>query len=73
VRVHIITQERANVLIVPRIAVVQIDQQHWAVWTRRGGVIRRRAVQVGVMNDREAEIREGLNEGDEVVLTPTIQ
>ncbi|MBC7351347.1 MAG: HlyD family efflux transporter periplasmic adaptor subunit [Thermogutta sp.] len=73
VRVHIITQERANVLIVPRIAVVQLDQQHWAVWTRKGGVLRRQPVQVGVMNDREAEIQTGLSEGDEVVLTPMSQ
>lgn len=70
VRVHIITQERANVLIVPRIAVVQLDQQRWAVWIREKGAVRRRPVQVGLMNDRQAEIREGLNEGDEVVLTP---
>lgn len=59
-----------DVLSVPVQAVVQIEDENWCyVRSTRG--VERHAIKLGRSNDKFVEIREGLIEGDEVVLNPT--
>jgi len=70
--VRIILREKTNTLLVPRIAVVREATDQWAVWVWNGRRTERRTVKVGIMNDSSAEILSGLNEGEQVVLTPEL-
>ncbi len=58
-----------NALSVPVQAVVQRNNHSWC-YVRTGGSIERRKVQLGLTNHKFVEVREGLNEGDRVVLNP---
>jgi macrolide-specific efflux system membrane fusion protein len=60
---NIISGERQNALIVPTRALLS---DH--VWVVEGGVVRPRMVKVGFRNPERAEIREGLREGEKVVV-----
>lgn len=44
--------------------------QHDAVWTVEGGTLARRDVKLGLISVERAEIINGLNEGDQVVISP---
>jgi HlyD family secretion protein len=71
VRVRIVTEQRSNVLQVPRSSVFRDAEGNWMVFAVRGGVATPLPVEVGLMNDRAAEIIDGLAEGDMVVLAPS--
>jgi len=58
-----------DVLSVPVQAVVQIGSESWC-YVGDGGSVERRVVQLGRTNTKFVEIREGLVEGDRVVLNP---
>ncbi len=59
-----------DVLSVPVQAVVQIENDNWCyVRSTRG--VERRSIKLGRSNDKFVDIRDGINEGDEVVLNPT--
>lgn len=66
---RIVLAEKADALKVPRAALFR-DGGKWAVFVRDGGRATLRHVQLGLENGLEAEIVEGLAEGDEVVLQP---
>jgi HlyD family secretion protein len=68
VEIHV--RDLHDVLIAPVEAVVQIDGSDWC-YVEAGGDIERRMVSLGAFNDRFVEIRQGLNEGDRVILDPT--
>ena len=55
---------------VPVQSVVQIEDQTWC-YVKSGRSVEKRAVSLGRSNDKFVEIRDGLHEGDEVVLNPT--
>ena len=48
----------------------QIEDDTWC-YVRSTGGVERRLIKLGRSNDKFVEIREGLTEGDEVVLNPT--
>lgn len=70
VRVHIVTWESEDVLQMPVSALAR-DGRGWYVYVVRDERARRRDVEVGHRNDRQAEIRMGLAEGDIVVQYPS--
>jgi HlyD family secretion protein len=70
VDVRIVVWENSDVLKIPASALFR-NGDTWNVFVVDGGVARLRQVQVGHRNALEAEIKDGLHEGDEVVLHPS--
>ncbi len=70
VRVRIITDAKTEALVVPRSALFRSNDGAWKVYAIRDGRATLRTVQLGLFNDRLAEITEGLAEGEQVVLAP---
>ncbi|GIW08488.1 MAG: secretion protein HlyD [Dehalococcoidia bacterium] len=67
-QVRLITRDRQNVLTVPREAVVQRNNQN-VVFTVVDGRARQTPVEVGVSDDRNIEIRSGLDQGVPVIIS----
>ena len=67
--VEILVAERKNVLSVPVEAVVE-QSGHTYCWVLSGGKHQRRQVLLGMSNNVEIEVRDGLAEGDVVILNP---
>ena len=67
--VDIHVERLKDVLSIPVQAIVQIERENWCYVDASGG-IERRELTLGRTNDKFVEIREGLNEGDRVVLNP---
>jgi len=61
--------EADNVLKVPTSALFRVGDE-WAIFRVENGVARQRTVKLGLENGLEAEVQEGLAEGDEVVTHP---
>ncbi len=70
VRVRLITDEKQDVLIVPRSAVYRAADGGWEVFAVRGRHARRVAIEVGLVNDQHAEVVKGLTAGEAVVPAP---
>lgn len=70
VRVRIFTRQNPSTLIVPRSALFRSEQGGWEVFAVRGGRARLQSVKVGLLNDEQAEITEGVREGESVILAP---
>jgi HlyD family secretion protein len=69
VEARIVTAEAKDVLKVPTSALFR-DGEDWAVFRVEDGVARQRTVKLGLQNGLEAEVLEGLAEGDQVVTHP---
>lgn len=69
VEARIVTAEAKNVLKVPTSALFRAGDD-WAVFRVEGGIARQRTINVGLQNGLEAEVQEGLAEGDLVVTHP---
>jgi multidrug efflux pump subunit AcrA (membrane-fusion protein) len=67
--VAVITASATNVLSVPSTAVTGVAGGTGTVTVRSGGHDERRTVQVGLQGDQNTEIRSGLAEGDELVVS----
>ena len=67
VEIHV--ERVKNVLSVPVQAIVQVAKDNWC-YVDADGAVELRMVTVGKTNDKFVEIREGLEEGDRVVLNP---
>lgn len=70
VRVRIITQSKEKAATVPRTSLFRDAAGSWRLFVIREGRIRSQEVKVGLMNDRKAEILEGVKPGDLIVRTP---
>lgn len=70
VRVRIRTAEKRGVLRVPRSALVRGVRGGWEAFVVRGGRAQRTVLALGLLNDFEAEVVEGVAEGDRVVVAP---
>ncbi len=68
-QMEIITASATNVLRVPISSLIEEDGG-WTVMKLVDGRPQRQSVKVGVISDQYAEIKSGLDEGDEVVLYP---
>ncbi|MDR0570548.1 MAG: efflux RND transporter periplasmic adaptor subunit [Clostridiales Family XIII bacterium] len=67
--IHIVTEERAGVLVAPKKAVTSIDGSYY-VYVLEGEIAELRPVKVGIKGDDAYEITEGLREGELVALSP---
>jgi HlyD family secretion protein len=70
VRVRIFTAEKNDALLVPRSALFRGADGGWQVFAISRGRAARRPVEVGLMNDEQAEITAGVSDSDLVVLAP---
>jgi len=70
VRVQITTAEKPSALIVPRSALFRGTNGDWQVYAIRNGRAQIQPIQVGLINDQQAEVTDGLAEGTQVVLAP---
>lgn len=70
VQVRIFTAEKAQAAVVPRSALFRGADNSWQVFAVRDGRARLQTVQVGLLNDEQAEIVEGLELGETVILAP---
>jgi len=68
--VRIITDRQTSGLRVPRAALFRSPDDQWQLYVVRDGAARLQTVEVGLQNDDYAEIRDGLRDGDLVVLSP---
>ena len=55
---------------VPRSALFRAADGTWQVFAVRDGRARLQTVEVGLMNDEQVEITEGLSDGEPVILAP---
>jgi HlyD family secretion protein len=72
VEARIVIAEANDVLIVPTSALFRVGQQS-AVFRASDGTAHRQFVKIGRQNGLEAEVIEGLAEGDQVVIHPSDQ
>ncbi len=70
VRVRIFTDTKQDALLVPRSALFRGPDGGWQLFAVQGSKAVLKPVEVGLMNDEVAEVREGVDEGDVVVLAP---
>jgi len=70
-RAEIMIDKLQNVLYVPVQAIVRKADQAFA-YVRKGGSIEPRPVTIGLDNNRMIHVKSGLEEGEEVVLTPPL-
>ena len=70
VRVRIITAEKTEAVVVPRSTLFRDAQGRWQLYAVQRDRAHSRTVQLGMLNDELAEITEGVQVGDEVILTP---
>lgn len=67
--IEIIVAELSDVLLAPVQAIVTIGRDQYA-WVRSGDKYERRTVKIGRTNERQIEIKEGLTDGEKVVMNP---
>lgn len=72
VEARIVIDEAQNVLRIPTSAIFRVKEQP-AVFLVKDGVTKQQLVKIGRQNGLEAEVVEGLAEGDEIVLHPSDQ
>jgi HlyD family secretion protein len=65
--VEIVTERKSDVLTVPRAAVLGSVTDRYVFLVRNDELVRQ-SVQIGILSPTHAEITEGLNEGDDVVI-----
>ena len=71
VRVQITTAEKSKALVIPRNALFRAANGNWQVYVIRNGQAKIvKDVKVGLLNDKRAEVVEGLSEGDQVIMAP---
>jgi HlyD family secretion protein len=69
-QVRVFTNEKANALVIPRSALFRGQHGNWQVYAVASRRARLRDVQIGLINDEQAEITHGLVAGEQVVLAP---
>ena len=70
VRVRVFTAEKQNAIIVPRTVLFRGNAGKWQAYAVREGKTILTDLEVGIVNDNDAEIVKGLNAGDVVVIAP---
>jgi len=70
VRVKIITDKRESALIIPRTALFHGFDGQWQVYKIEGDTARLTTIEVGLLNDFEAEVTAGLKMDDTVIIAP---
>lgn len=71
VDVRIIHASVDDAVIIPRSALFRDADGNWRAFVVSSDVVRNQVLTLGIMNDREAEVRKGLSKGDQVVVAPS--
>ncbi len=69
-RVRLFTAQKDSVLTLPRRALVRASDKHWQVYAVRDGRAVLLDVELGLVNERQAEVTRGLESGERVILSP---
>ncbi len=69
-RVRIYTDSADNAVVVPRLSLFRNDQGQWQIFTISKGKASLVTVKVGILNDEQAQILEGVKAGDQVIVSP---
>jgi len=69
-RVRILTNQRSNTLVVPRSSVFQSTDGSWRLLRIADGVIESVPVKLGLINDEQVEVIEGVEAGQSIVVVP---
>jgi len=64
------TATKEDALVVPRFSVLQATNKTYYVFLIQGGKLKRRSIELGLRNDLELEVVEGVHESDQIVSTP---
>lgn len=59
-----------DVVSIPVQAIVQVDDKDWC-YVSKNGKVERRELELGMTNSKYVEVREGLEEGEQIVLNPS--
>lgn len=70
-RVRIFTDQKPEALLIPRRALIRGAKGSWSVYRIQDGRAIEVQVEIGLVNDDEVEILEGLDPGDHVVISPS--
>lgn len=70
VRIKIETARRETALVIPRISVFRSSSGSWQTYVVRDGMARLTDVKLGLANDFQVEVLEGIREGDRVIIAP---
>jgi len=70
---RIVVWSGKNVLQVPISALFRCNQSSWCVFVVEQGKANQRQIQIGYRSDRAAEVKQGLQVGEQVILHPTEQ
>ena len=70
VRVRIIVAQKSSALVVPRSALVPAFDGTWQLFVVRARQLEAQPVEIGLMNDQQAEITSGIAAGEYVVPLP---
>jgi len=70
VRARIYTEEKKDVLKVPRTALFRAGGNQWKLFSVKNGEASPVSVTLGIVNDNEAEITKGLQAGDRIIVAP---
>ncbi|MBW1784458.1 MAG: efflux RND transporter periplasmic adaptor subunit [Deltaproteobacteria bacterium] len=70
VRARIYTEEKKDVLKIPRTALFRGTGNQWQVFSVKNGTATLASVTLGIMNDNQAEITKGLKAGETIIVAP---
>lgn len=70
VQVRIYTEEKASALVIPRSAIFRDLAGNWQAYVESGGRLQRRELKLGLMNDLNVEVLEGVAPGDHLLVSP---
>lgn len=71
VEVRVYTSKANNAVIIPHTALFRGNENTWQIFVADGRTARLRAVEVGILNDREAQVISGLAAGEKVIIAPS--
>jgi HlyD family secretion protein len=71
VEARIYTSKADNAIIIPRTALFRGNGDIWQLCVANGRIAELRTVEVGIVNDREAQIIKGVSAGEKVIIAPT--
>jgi len=69
-QVRIFTAFAPKALKIPRTALFRSNDGNWSAFIVSGGKARIRKLQIGIMNDNEAQVLNGISEGPKVIIAP---
>ena len=70
-QVKVYTAEKDNVLKIPRTALFRGNDGKWKVYVIKDNKAYEQVLEIGLINDNNAEVIKGLSAGDEVILAPS--